>query len=232
MQHSVTFHFRYSCRVWYLWLSPVPRYWEKIRWWYFQFPDIWSIPCKPVCHNSRTSNGIDIKLGAVSKCDRKTLVRQKEMLSDLGGEGVSECYGRPIFTFFIKEICVLTRHHASNILLARNLPFDSDVRQWSHPLMILLHCLWTKSNNRTRRQFECEVTLFFFVFVFVWFRLFNCTVRLLFHSLFTFWGYTNKTGWLQNEYLKKLFLKKNISWYFWSPAHKEYRATKNKIARL
>ena len=37
----------------------------------------------------------------------------------------------PIFTFFIKEnwIWVMTRHHANNILLTRNLPFDSDVRQ-------------------------------------------------------------------------------------------------------
>ena len=49
----------------------------------------------------------------------------------LGGGGVSECCGRPVFTFFIKEnsICAMTRHHASNVLLARNLAFDSDVRQ-------------------------------------------------------------------------------------------------------
>ena len=33
--------------------------------------------------------------------------------------------------FFIKEnwICAMTRHHANNILLPRNVPFDSDVRQ-------------------------------------------------------------------------------------------------------
>ena len=32
--------------------------------------------------------------------------------------------------FFIKEnwICTMTRHHANNIVLARNLPFDSDVK--------------------------------------------------------------------------------------------------------
>ena len=53
-----------------------------------------------------------------------------------GGEVVSECSGRPIFFFIIiiKEnwICAMTRHHGEpniNILLARNLPFDSDVRQ-------------------------------------------------------------------------------------------------------
>ena len=33
----------------------------------------------------------------------------------------------------------MTRHHTEqkiNILLARNFPFDYDVRQWSYPLMI------------------------------------------------------------------------------------------------
>ena len=46
------------------------------------------------------------------------------------GGGVSECPGHPIFIFFIKEnwISVMTSHHASN-LLARNLPFDSELRQ-------------------------------------------------------------------------------------------------------
>ena len=61
---------------------------------------------------------------------------KNELLLDVGGEvrgwgGVRECCGRPVFTFFIKEnsICTMTRHHASNVLLARNLAFDSDVRQ-------------------------------------------------------------------------------------------------------
>ena len=74
----------------------------------------------------------------------------------------------------------MTRHHANNILLTRNLHLDSDVRQWSHPLTILLHCLWAKSNYRRRGQFECDVTLLF------WFRSFTCTMRLLIRSLFTF----------------------------------------------
>ena len=65
------------------------------------------------------------------------------MLSDVGGAGLT---GRPIFTFFIKEnwICAVTRLHAEpniNMLLTRNLPSDSDVRQGSHPLMMTLHCL-------------------------------------------------------------------------------------------
>ena len=57
-------------------------------------------------------------------------------------------------------------------------PFGSDARQWSHPLMVPLHSLWAKSNNRTRGQFECDVTLFLF-----WFRSFTCTVLLLFHNM-------------------------------------------------
>ena len=113
------------------------------------------------------------------------------------GGGVSESSGRLIIIFFIKEnwILVMTRHHANNILLRKNLHFDSEVRQWSHPLKILLHFLWAKSNYRTRGQFECDRALFY-----LWFCLFTCTMRLLFLSLFTFPRLSNKTGWLQNEY--------------------------------
>ena len=63
----------------------------------------------------------------------------------------------------------MTRHHAESnisILLTRNLTINSGVKQRSHPLMILTHCLWAKS-NRTRGQFECDVTWFCFCFDFV-----------------------------------------------------------------
>ena len=47
--------------------------------------------------------------------------------------GVTECSVGPIFIFFIKEnlISAMMRHHAgpNNVLLTRNLSFDSDVRQ-------------------------------------------------------------------------------------------------------
>ena len=59
----------------------------------------------------------------------------------------------------------MTRHHAEsniNILLTRNLPTDSGVRKWSIPLM--MHCLCSKSNNRTPGQFEHDVTWFCFCF--------------------------------------------------------------------
>ena len=121
---------------------------------------------------------------------------KNEMLLDVGMWGVSECSERPIYIFYIKEnwILTMTRHHAYNILLTRNLHFDSDVRQWSHTLMILLNCLWVKSNYGTRGQFEYDTTLFLF-----WFCSFTCTMRLLFHSLFTFSRCAYKTSWSQNE---------------------------------
>ena len=64
----------------------------------------------------------------------------------------------------------MTRHHAEpsiNILLTRNLTFDSYVRQWSHPLITPFHCLWAKSNYRMRGQFECNLTWFCFCFDFI-----------------------------------------------------------------
>ena len=99
------------------------------------------------------------------------------MLSDLGG-GVASVLDIQSLFFFIKEnwICVMTRYHAEPniILLIRNVSSDSEVRQWSHPLMIPLHCLWVKLNYRTRGQFEDGVTCFFLFL----FRSFTCTVSL------------------------------------------------------
>ena len=78
----------------------------------------------------------------------------------------------------------MTRDHVetNNISLIGNLYFDSNVRQWSYPLMIPMHCLWAKSINRTRGQFEYDVVGFVFVLI-----SFTCKVwLLLFHSLFAF----------------------------------------------
>ena len=57
-----------------------------------------------------------------------------EMLSNVSEWGVNECSRCSIFIFFIKEnwICSMTRLLAEsniNILLTRNLPTDSGVRQ-------------------------------------------------------------------------------------------------------
>ena len=94
-------------------------------------------------------------------------VRQKWDVIGCRGWGVNECSGRPIFIFLLKKIGFppMTRHHAEpniNVLLTRNLPFDSDFRQWRHPLMISLDAY-----NRTHGQFKCDVTWFRFCFEFV-----------------------------------------------------------------
>ena len=71
--------------------------------------------------------------------------RQKRDVIGHRGWRISKCSGRPVFYFFIKEnsICAMTRHYAepNNILLTRNLPFDPDVRQCSHRLIISIHFL-------------------------------------------------------------------------------------------
>ena len=100
-------------------------------------------------------------------------LRQKRDVIGRREWGVSECSGRPIFNFFIREnwICAMARHHAVsniNILLIRNHPIDFGVRQWSHPLMIPLHCLCAKLNNRMRSLFECDAWLGFGFFWFVY----------------------------------------------------------------
>ena len=64
----------------------------------------------------------------------------------------------------------MTRHYAESnikIILTTYLLIDSDVRQWTHTLVIPLHYLRAKSNNWTRGQFECNVTWFCFCFDFV-----------------------------------------------------------------
>ena len=64
-----------------------------------------------------------------------------------------------LYFFIFKDnyIWVMTRYHVNNILLTRDLHFVfvSDSRQWSHPLMIPMHCLWAKSNLSLRSQFKC-----------------------------------------------------------------------------
>ena len=59
-------------------------------------------------------------------------VRQKrDVIGRRGGRGLANVLDVKSLFFFLKEnwIYALTRHHANNILLTRNLPFYSDVRQ-------------------------------------------------------------------------------------------------------
>ena len=129
-------------------------------------------------------------------------VGKNEMLFDVGRWGVSGCSGSSLFICFIKEncICAMTRHHTEpniNILLTKNLHFDYGIREWSHPLMMPLHCLWAKSNNRTRSQFECDVTFFYIDFVRSHARWGCCSIVCL-----RFQVVQVKTDLLENEYQK------------------------------
>ena len=80
----------------------------------------------------------------------------------------------------------MTRHHTEqkiNILLTRNLCFEYDVRQWSHPLMIS-YCTACGINRTIEREVNLNATCL--LLLLIWFRLIICTVRLLFRSLFKF----------------------------------------------
>ena len=80
----------------------------------------------------------------------------------------------------------MTRHHTEqkiNVLLTRNLCFEYDVRQWSHPLMIS-YCTACGINRTIEREVNLNATCL--LLLLIWFRLIICTVRLLVRSLFKF----------------------------------------------
>ena len=66
--------------------APVSRYWAKLRRGYFRFPDFWSTLIKENCHNSRTSDDIDMKLGTVTKLDKRNKKTAKKFDDDLLSE--------------------------------------------------------------------------------------------------------------------------------------------------
>ena len=90
------------------------------------------------------------------------------LLYRTSGGGDSKCSGRPIFFYWRKT-------ESNIILLERNLPIDSGVRQWSHSLMIPLNCLWAEWNNRMRGQLN--VTWLDFAFVLIsFFHMYGAVV--------------------------------------------------------
>ena len=88
------------------------------------------------------------------------------MLLDKKG-GVSICPGRSsdVFIFFIDKnwIWTMTRDHSNNILLTRNLPFDSDVGE---AILYLYHCIVCGLNRTIERVVNLNVTWLCFCFVF------------------------------------------------------------------
>ena len=98
----------------------------------------------------------------------------------------------------------------------KNLSFDSDVRQWSHPLMIPLHCLWDKLNNRTCGHFEYDVALFFYYYYYYFVHSLarcSCSIVCLLFQVMQIKQVDCKMS------TKKNFFEENISWYFWTTAH-------------
>ena len=130
--------------------------------------------------------------------------------------------------FFFKEnwICAMTRHHANTILLARNLTFDSDVKQWCHPLMI--PCVVFGLNRTIERVVNLNMMTLVFFFVFFCFISFiHMHSAVVFDSLFTFSGYGNKTGWLENDQ-KKTFFQQKIMIFLGKYTGKKWKPRKSR----
>ena len=104
-----------------------------------------------------------------NRCD----VDKIEMLSEVWGRGVRECFRCPILIFFIKKnwIWAMTKHHAQsniNILLTRNLlhftlTLDSEAILYSY------HCIVCGINRTMDRVVSFNVTWLSFVFVLILF---------------------------------------------------------------
>ena len=67
------------CQIWYPQLASISRYWAKLILGYFRFLDSWSIHYKKNCHNSRTNDNIEMKLGPVTKPDKKNKATLKKI---------------------------------------------------------------------------------------------------------------------------------------------------------
>ena len=85
------------------------------------------------------------------------------MLLDVGGWGISEYSGRPIFVFLSKKIGfepwldnMLRIYYWQEIFLLPLTSYSEAIIK----IMIPLHCLCAKSNYRASGQFECDMTLF------------------------------------------------------------------------
>ena len=60
-------------------MAPVSRYCVKLRRWYFQFLDFWSILITENCQNSRISDDIVMKLEPVTKIDERNKVTSQKI---------------------------------------------------------------------------------------------------------------------------------------------------------
>ena len=84
----------------------------KVKREYFQFPDFWSIPYKVNCHNSRTSDDIEMKLCPVTKLDK----RKKSTSKKFDDEVISKnCDFTVIFPIY-GEFEAIWRPHSGRIV--------------------------------------------------------------------------------------------------------------------
>ena len=79
MQHSVTFYKRHSCQILYPWLTSVFRYWKNSDGGIYDFRISVQSLIKENCHNSRTSDDTDMKLGPVTKPDKRNKTTSKNL---------------------------------------------------------------------------------------------------------------------------------------------------------
>ena len=78
MVKAVTLPFCSIQPLFILTLAPDSRYCANLRREYFRFPYYWSFPYKENCHNSRTSDNIDMKLGPVTKLGKRNKTTVKK----------------------------------------------------------------------------------------------------------------------------------------------------------
>ena len=67
--------------MWYPRLDPVSRYWAKLRPGFFRFQDFCSNSLKVNCYYSRTIDDINMKLGPVTKLDKRSQTTSKKMMT-------------------------------------------------------------------------------------------------------------------------------------------------------
>ena len=95
-------------------------------------------------------------------------------------------------------------------------------------LMIPLHCLWAKSNNRMHDQFECDLTWYCFWYDFVHMRM---QVRLLFYSLrFQVMQIKQVDCKMSTKYVNNY--KRHFVIFFGKLHIQEHKATKKQIVKL
>ena len=112
---------------------------------------------------------------------------------------------------------------------------ESSVWLWrqtvSHPLMIPLHCLWAKSNNRTRHKFEYDVTLLIFLLFLFDFVDSHARCSCCFIVCLRFQVMRMKQKWAKC-FLKSVILRKHFVIFLENGTHKNVKPRKSNSEAL